>query len=420
MVDFNYLFVTNYLPFLNQQGKTVPAHPTPTLDITISGIRLINPFLLASAPPTANVESIRKAFSLGWAGAVLKTINPSPESIRDSSPRFVALRANKGKIIGFENIELLSRKPLAYWKTTICDLKHEYPDRAVIASIMAPVSRAAWQDLAQELQDTPIDAFELNFSCPHGMPERGMGMAIGTDSKLSANITKWVKTVSRVPVFVKLSPNVTDIAAIASAVKMAGADGLAAINTVQCMMGVDLNTLSPLPSVDGRTTFGGYSGRAVKPIGLRCVAQCKKATGLPIFAMGGISTWHDAAEYLAVGGDAVQVCTEVMLNGYAIIHDFLAGLRNYLVEKGFTSADPLRGAALEKIVTHQEIAGGTRRMPSLADDVCSDCGKCAVICAESGYQAIQRNVKGRWSIAPDICDGCGLCVLVCPTEALSL
>jgi dihydropyrimidine dehydrogenase (NAD+) subunit PreA len=283
---------------------------------------------------------------------------------------------------------------------------------------MAPVSREAWQDLVRELQDTPIDAFELNFSCPHGMPERGMGMAIGTDSELSARITMWVKSVSRVPIFVKLSPNVTDIAAIANAVKTAGADGIAAINTVQCLMGVDLDTLSPLPAVGGRTAFGGYSGQAVKPIGLRCVAQCKQATGLPIFAMGGISTWYDAAEYLAVGGDAVQVCTEVMLNGYAVIHDFLAGLRNYLAEKGFASTDPLRGAALDKIVTHQEVAGGIRRIPALTADICRDCGKCAIICAESGYQAIRRNEEGRWSIASDTCDGCGLCVLACSTRAI--
>jgi len=407
-----------YLSLLTKRGETVSAQLPPTLNVTITGMRLVNPFLLASAPPTANIESIRKAFSLGWAGAVLKTITPSPESICDASPRFAALRANAGKVIGFENIELLSRKSLAYWKTAVCDLKHEYPDRAVIASIMAPTSRESWQDLARELQDTPIDAFELNFSCPHGMPERGMGMAIGTDAELSARITEWVKAVSRVPVFVKLSPNVTDIAAIAKAVKTAGADGLAAINTIQCLMGVDLDTFSPLPAVGGRTAFGGYSGRAVKPIGLRCVAQCKKATGLPIFAMGGISTWHDAAEYLAVGGDAVQVCTEVMLNGYAVIHDFLAGLQSYLAQKGFVSIAPLLGIALDKIVTHQEVVSGTKRVPSLTADLCCDCGKCANICAESGYQAIRREEKGEWSIDPDACDGCGLCVLACPASAI--
>lgn len=396
-----------------------PNDSAPSLAVTVRGIRLPNPFLLASAPPTASIQGIRKALAMGWAGAALKTITPSPESIRDASPRFAAHRDAHGRVIGFENIELLSRVPVSQWKDGIAALKREFPDRAVIASIMAPIERGSWQDLTRDLQSAPIDALELNFSCPHGMPDRGMGMAIGTDAGLSARITGWVKEVARVPVFVKLSPNVTDIAAIARAVGEAGADGLAAINTVQCLVGVDLDTLSPLPSVEGRSAFGGYSGAAVKPVGLRCVAQIKAATGLPVLAMGGVSSWRDAAEYLAVGADAVQVCTEVMLNGYSVIGNMLAGLAGYLAGKGFPSLDAVRGAALEKLISHGEVAGGGKKVPRPDAAACSGCGKCETICAESGYGAITRS--GR-SVVVDqhACDGCGLCAVVCPGGAMNV
>lgn len=389
-----------------------------TLETQVAGITFENPFLLASAPPTADIGSIRKAFGLGWAGAVLKTISPTGESLRDASPRFAVLRDDKRKIIGFENIELLSRKPRSYWKQGIAELKREFPRKAVIASIMAPTECDAWQELADYLQAEPIDAFELNFSCPHGMPEKGLGMAIGTDPELAATITGWVKETARVPVFVKLSPNVTDIAAVASAVKRAGADGLSAINTVQCLVGVDLDTLSPLPSVGGRSAFGGYSGRAVKPIGLRCVAQIRAATGLPVLAMGGISSWKDAAEYLAMGGSAVQVCTEVMLNGYGVIRAMLDGLTDYLTATGRCLAD-LRDAALGKMTAHGDVAGGPRKTARIDPEHCASCGKCLELCAESGYSAIERTGKDA-VVNPELCDGCGLCACACPTGAAAL
>lgn len=225
----------------------------PSLEVSVCGIRLENPFLLASAPPAARVESMEKAFELGWAGAVLKTITPTPGDVQDASPRFGVLRDGKQRIIGFENFELLSRQSLAYWKEGISLLKRRHPSKVVIASIMAPFERGAWQQLAVELQSVPIDGLELNFSCPHGMPEKGQGMAIGTDPSVSAHITRWVKEVATVPVFVKLTPNVTDIASIALAVQAAGADGLVAVNTVQGLIGIDLDTLEPLPSVGGGT-----------------------------------------------------------------------------------------------------------------------------------------------------------------------
>ena len=200
---------------------------------------------------------------------------------------------------------------------------------------MAPVERKEWQNIVKRLNETPIDAYELNFSCPHGMPERNIGMAIGTNTDISILITSWVKSVATKPVFVKLTPNVTDITWIASAVERAGADGLAAINTVQSFMGINLDTLEPVLNIDGYSTYGGLSGEAVKPIGFRCVAQLRQNSDLPILGMGGISNWEDAAQYIALGSDAVQICTEVMINGYGIINGLKSGLLNYLEAKGF-------------------------------------------------------------------------------------
>ena len=303
-----------------------------TLETSVLGIKFENPFLLASAPPTANIQSIDKAFELGWGGAVLKTITPGDLKMIEASTRYAAFK-DGGKVYGFENIELLSHLTIKEWLEGVRFLKEKHPTKVIIASIMAPVDKEKWQELVKTFNKSPCDAFELNFSCPHGMPENGIGMAIGTDPEISAKITKWVTEVATKPVFVKLSPNVTNITDIVKVVEASGANGLAAINTVQSMMGVNLDTFTPYPNVNGKSTFGGYSGMAVKPIGLRCVAQMRQTSELPILGIGGISKWQDAAEYMTVGADVVQVCTEVMINGYGIIAGLKKGLLDYLKKK---------------------------------------------------------------------------------------
>lgn len=389
-----------------------------TLKTSILGIEFENPFLLASAPPTASIESIDKAFEMGWGGAVLKTITPDGLEMLEASPRYATIK-EKGKVICLQNIELLSHETIQYWVEGIKYLKEKHPSKVIIASIMAPVVRKEWQSLVKTLNNTPIDAFELNFSCPHGMPERNIGMAIGTNTEISILITSWVKSVATKPVFVKLTPNVTDIAWIARAVENAGADGLAAINTVQSFMGIDLDTLEPVLNIDGHSTYGGLSGEAVKPIGFRCVAQLRQNSDLPILGMGGISSWEDAAQYIALGSDAVQICTEVMLNGYGIINGLKTGLLNYLEAKGFKSISELKNIAVQKITTHEKLNKQSHVYPSIDKEKCIKCGKCVKICSESEYHALSLD-KENLSINKDQCAGCSLCSHVCPKEAIKM
>jgi len=389
-----------------------------TLKTSVLGIDFDNPFLLASAPPTAKISSIDKAFELGWGGAVLKTITPDDLDMVEASPTYAAFK-DGNKVYGFENIELLSHLTIQEWLDGIKFLKKKHPTKVIIVSIMAPVQKQAWQDLVKTFNKSPCDAFELNFSCPHGMPEKGIGMAIGTDPKISAQITGWVMKVAKKPVFVKLSPNVTNITEIVKAVEKAGASGLAGINTVQSMMGVNLDTFVPYPSVNGKSTYGGYSGAAVKPIGLRCVAQMRQASSLPILGIGGISKWQDAAEYIALGADVVQVCTEVMINGYSVIGALKKGLLAYLESKGFESPKDLKNKAISNLSSHETLPKQIKKHPKIDPELCCHCGKCVKICTESKHACL--SMEGRKiHVDKTKCAGCSLCSIICPQSAIKM
>ena len=390
-----------------------------TLKTSILGIEFENPFLLASGPPTATIESIEKAFELGWGGAVIKTITPDDLEMFEASPRYATMKSD-GKIIGFQNIELLSHKSIKYWCDGIRYLKEKFPNKIIIASIMALVEKKEWHNIVRSLEETSIDAYELNFSCPHGMPEYNIGMAIGTSAEISSQITSWVKEVTVKPVFVKLSPNVTNIAHIATAVEEAGADGLVAINTVKGFLGINIDTLEPNLCVDGCTTFGGLSGKIIKPLGLRCVAQIRQTSKLPIMGTGGISNWEDVVQYVAVGSDVVQICTEVMINGLDIINNLKTGLLQYLEKKEMDNINNLKNIVIPKITSHKNLNKKYHLYPNIDDRKCIKCGKCIKICSESECNALIKNIENNIEVNKEVCAGCSLCSYVCPKNAITM
>jgi len=386
------------------------------LSVDFVGMHFPNPFMLASAPPARTAEMIKRAFAAGWGGAVTKTIGLEPG--QDLQPRLHPLRQGK-HLVGLENIELISQLSLAEWQNELADVKVAYPERPLWASIMDAPEKKNWQRLTEVVQETGVDALELNVSCPHGMPNKGMGAFIGQNAELVGKVVAWVKEVAKIPVMVKLTPNVTDIAYVAQVAKENGADGLCAINTVSGLIGVDLDTLNPLPNVGGFSAYGGFSGPAIKPIALRCISEIAKATGLPVSGVGGISTWSDAVEFMAIGAGTLQLGTAVMWKGFGMIENLTQGLSDYLDEKGFDSLEALIGVALPSIVGFPKMPLASRVRANVNGD-CNGCLLCITACDDGGFQAI-TGIKGEVvTIDGELCDGCGLCTMVCPLESIEM
>ena len=384
------------------------------LKVEFAGLKLMSPFMLAPAPPTATGEMIQRAFGGGWAGALTKSIALQPSV--DARPRLARL-AMANKTIGLENIELVSQRKLDVWVKDIEDIKLHYPDHVLFASLTAGVVREEWHSLIKQVEEAGVDGVQLDFGCPHGMPGKGMGSIQGQDPTVAGEITRWAKEIATVPVMVKLTPNVTDIAQIGRSCEEAGADAIAAIDTVSALIGVDLDRLEPLPSVGGTSALGGYSGPGIKPIGLRCIAQLAKGTGLPLSGIGGIARWQDAAEYILIGASTVQVCTAAMLQGYGTVEKMKKGLSAYMEKKGFQSVGEMRGEILPKITAHEELNFAHKVVAAIDEGLCSRCGLCYTACMDGGWQAIEmesREVDPR--VVIERCDGCSLCTHVCPVE----
>ena len=333
------------------------------LSITVGGIRFPNPFVLASGPPGTNGEVIERSFELGWGGIVCKTLSLESDKVVNTVPRYAKLYGRGGKrdVIGFQNIELISDRPFETWLPELARCKRRFPERVLIASIMEEHDRARWHEIALRTQATGVDALELNLSCPHGLPERRMGSAMGQDPEIVAEVVGWVKEVASVPVWAKLTPNVTDITLPARAAVQAGADGISAINTILATLGIDLETLRPLPTVEGYSEPGGYSGRAVRPIALRLVMECARACPrAPISGIGGIETAEDAIQFLLVGASTVQICTAAMLHGYGIIDGLCRGLGAFLDARGLARVEQLVGRSLPYFTTHADLVARQR------------------------------------------------------------
>ena len=393
------------------------------LSVEFAGITFKNPFVLSSAPPTMDARHIIRAAKLGWGGAVMKTVTEEPTV--DPRTRLGVLRQN-GKAIGMNNIELLSRKPLTTWtEDWIPKIKKEAPEDFIfIASIMSGTEPEGWTALAETMTQAGADAIEINVSCPHGSPEKHMGAFIGQDPTLVEQVTRAAKKGTGLPLLVKLTPNVTDIVPIANAAVNGGADAISAINTVESLIGIDIETATPLPVAYGMdrteqlSTYGGFCGPAVKPLGLRFVSQIAKAhPNIPISGIGGIEDWSSAIEYLMVGASTLQVCTAVMWHGFSIIKDMNSGLIDFMERKGYESLDSMVGKALPKITSWTALTKLPPVVAKIDPEKCTGCKECVIACADGGFVAIQMRDKVAL-VNNDKCDGCGLCAVVCDFNAV--
>ena len=379
------------------------------------GIVSPNPFWLASAPPTNSGPQIMRAFEAGWGGAVWKTLG---QPIQNVSSRFGAVRWKGSSGVGFNNIELITDRPLESNFREIYEVKKRFPHHAVIASLMVE-TREEWREIIQRSEDAGADGLELNFGCPHGMCERGMGSAVGQEPVVNERITSWAKEFAKVPVLVKLTPNVADIRPHGLAAQRGGADGVSLINTIKSIIGVDIDRMVPEPRVAGLSTNGGYCGVAVRPIALHmCAALAREeAFRLPISGIGGIANWRDAVEFLLLGSSSVQVCTEVMLRGFRIVEDMIEGLNAYMDEKGFANLDQLIGKAVPQYSEWGSLDLNYETVARINADACIGCNLCMVACHDGAHQCIHPNPDKSISVPfvdESECVGCNLCQIVCP------
>ena len=389
----------------------------PDISANLAGIKSPNPFWLASGPPSNSGYQVMKAFDAGWGGAVWKTLGIPVVNV---SSRYGSVNYRDKRMVGFNNIELITDRRLADNLRDIEEVKKHFPDHPIIGSLMVQ-SRQEWHQIVKDAENAGCDGLELNFGCPHGMCERGMGSAIGQEPKVIETITGWVKEVATVPVIVKLTPNVTDIREPARAARAGGADAISLINTVQSLIGVDIDHFVPYPVVDGMSTHGGYCGPAVKPIALHMVKECAQdpGVGIPISGIGGIENWRDAVEHMLLGATTVQVCTAVMHYGFGIIREMIPGLEQYMRDKGFGTIQDFVGKALPNVKNWEQLNLNYKVIARIDEEKCIECQLCYIACEDGAHQAISLN-SGNGSRVPQIieenCVGCNLCSLVCPVD----
>ena len=393
------------------------------LKTEFAGIRSPNPFWLASAPPTNSGGQIHRAFEAGWGGAVWKTIGAP---VLNVSNRYGAWHYGGQKMLAINNVELISDRPLEVNLREMAEVKRAWPDRAVIASAMVESKPEAWRDIVRRIEDTGVDGIELNYGCPHGMSERGMGSAVGQVPEYCGQITGWVKNSCRIPVMVKLTPNITNIVYPARAAVAAKADAISLINTLNSIIGVDLDTLEVTPSIGKKSGHGGFAGPAVKPIALHMLSavatdEAVAEARIPISGMGGISNWQDAAEFLLLGASSLQVCTAVMHYGFRVIEDLCDGLSNWMDAKGFQTVAEIVGKSLPQISDFANFNLSFSAVARIDASKCIKCNLCYVACNDAAHQCIDlvagaSGERPQPQVREEDCVGCRLCYNVCPVE----
>jgi len=384
------------------------------------GIKSPNPFWLASAPPTDKEYNVRRAFEAGWGGVVWKTLGAEgPPVVNVNGPRYGVIHGADRRVLGLNNIELITDRSLEINLEEITRVKRDYPDHAMVVSIMVPCEEQAWKDILSKVEATGADGIELNFGCPHGMSERGMGAAVGQVPEYIEMVTRWCKQYYSKPVIVKLTPNITDVRLPAAAAKRGGADAVSLINTINSIISVNLDSMSPEPSIDGKGSHGGYCGPAVKPIAMSMVSEIARApetAGLPISGIGGVTTWRDAAEYITLGCGNVQVCTAAMTYGFKVVQEMITGLSQWMDEKGHSTIQDFMGAAIPNTTDWKNLNLNYIAKAEINQADCISCGRCYAACEDTSHQAIAMSDDRMFTVIDAECVACNLCVEVCPVE----
>ena len=385
------------------------------LSINFLGVECENPFFLSSSPVGSNYEMVAKSFETGWGGVFYKTIGIFVAD--ECSLRFDQVNKEGLPWVGFKNMEQISDKPTELNFENMRKLKRAYPDKVMVASIMGS-NEQEWRDLAKMAEQAEADLIEGNFSCPQ-MTSHDMGSDVGTNLELVRSYSKAVAETTKIPFIAKMTPNCKNMEEPAIAAIEGGAASVSAINTIKSITNIDFENMTAMPVVNGKSSISGYSGAAVKPIALRFIAQMlqnEKLKNLEISGIGGIETWRDAAEFLALGCRNVQVTTAIMQYGYRIVEDMANGLMHFMDERGYNKLDDFIGCALPNIIPAEELNRDFKILPNFDEEKCIGCGRCYISCYDGAHQAIDWNEEKRRPELNDNCVGCHLCLNVCPVQ----